>query len=103
MATPHKGEEWQQEKMERQERNRPLELVDELVDDHERSQNKRRPDEQQAAKCQANLHLLLLSHVWGRGSSLSTDRHDANSLCPTHLRKVYSPKWRGRVTLRSTT
>jgi hypothetical protein len=31
----HKGEERQQEKMERQERNRPLELVDELVDDHE--------------------------------------------------------------------
>jgi hypothetical protein len=36
--------------------------------------------------------MLLLSPAWGRGSSLSTDRHDAKSPSPTHLRKVYSPK-----------
>ena len=52
MATPirDKGEEWQQDKMEGQERDRPLELVGELVDDHEGGQNDGRPDEQEAAR-----------------------------------------------------
>jgi hypothetical protein len=88
----HKGEERQQEKMERQERNRPLELVDELVDDHERSQNDGRPDEQQAAQCQPKLHLLLLSLAWGRGPCLSTDRHDATWRSPVQPKHPYPPE-----------
>jgi len=44
------GEERQQDQVEGQERVRPLELVDELVEDHEERQNERRPEEQQTTR-----------------------------------------------------
>src|SRR5215217_4465625 len=64
--------------MELQEGDRVLELVEELVDDHERGKNKGRPDEQQAARYQANLHAPPFPRLGRRASG----RADAGFLTP---------------------